>query len=251
MRGRILLASLLVLSIYALAVRIRPRWVEYFRDWATLAALLAAYKQMGWFAPGVHRYEWEQIWIRWDRALLYQWGLKAAIEAPGPLLAGLLDACYLLVYAVGPFCLVVLYVRGRARMTDRFLTVYALAVLLSYAQFPFWPSEPPRTVFPDLDAPAYVTPARQWALRLLGSQEIHTSVFPSAHVSGAFAAAFAIGRIFPSAAGLRLGLHTYATAVALATIYGRYHYAADAAAGYAVAVAAAACAVWSNEKVDR
>jgi membrane-associated phospholipid phosphatase len=36
-------------------------------------------------------------------------------------------------------------------------------------------------------------------------------------------------------------LLAYSVSVAIATIYGRYHYAADALAGFAVSVAAAAC----------
>jgi membrane-associated phospholipid phosphatase len=40
-------------------------------------------------------------------------------------------------------------------------------------------------------------------------------------------------------------LLVYAASVAIATIYGRYHYAADALAGFAISLAAAAClCIW-------
>jgi membrane-associated phospholipid phosphatase len=79
---------------------------------------------------------------------------------------------------------------------------------------------------------------RTWNLALLGGAGIHTSVFPSAHVSGAFASAFAMWRIFADKPWLRGGVLIYACLVSVATVYGRYHYAVDAFAGLAVAVVA-------------
>ena len=79
--------------------------------------------------------------------------------------------------------------RGAPR---RLLVIYLLGLFLSYVQFPFWPSEPPRIVFPGEDAPTVDTAIRQFNQWILGGYGIHTSVFPSAHVSGAFGAAFGL-----------------------------------------------------------
>ena len=68
--------------------------------------------------------------------------------------------------------------------------MYLLGLFLSYAQFPWWPSEPPWAVFPGVDAPTVDTLVRRFNQWILGGYGIHTSVFPSAHVAGAFAAAF-------------------------------------------------------------
>ena len=49
-------------------------------------------------------------------------------------------------------------------------------------------------------------------------------------------------------------LLVYAVSVAIATIYGRYHYAADALAGFAISVVAAACLClwdWRHRVPDR
>jgi membrane-associated phospholipid phosphatase len=73
----------------------------------------------------------------------------------------------------------------------------------------------------------------------LGNYGIHTSVFPSAHVAGAFAAAFGAFRTLPERRWVGRLLLTIACLIAVATIYGRYHYIADAVAGLAVAVVAA------------
>jgi membrane-associated phospholipid phosphatase len=111
-------------------------------------------------------------------------------------------------------------------------------------QFPFWPSEPPRLVFPGEDGQAIDTLLRQFNHWLLGGYGIHTSVFPSAHVSGAFAAAFALKRVLGEHPWLYRGVFVYATLVAVATVYGRYHFAVDAAAGVIVGTLAAALGRW-------
>ena len=118
--------------------------------------------------------------------------------------------------------------------------VFVLGVLLCYAQFPFWPSEPPRVVFFGQDFPAYDTVFRRFNLWMLGNYGIHTSVFPSAHVAGAFSAAFGMRYAMPSHRWLNRGLFVIATLIAVATVYGRYHYLADATAGLLIAVFVAA-----------
>ena len=80
---------------------------------------------------------------------------------------------------------------------------------------------------------------RQFNHWILGGYGIHTSVFPSAHVSGAFAAAFALKRILGEHPWLYRGVFVYAALVAIATVYGRYHYAVDAIAGVVVGILAA------------
>jgi membrane-associated phospholipid phosphatase len=241
MRGQALLLNLVIVVSYLLLFRAARRHpgsetLRVIRDLLPLALMLAAYKQMGWFAPASHDFALERSWIEWDRLVLYGWGFKAAVESLGQMLPSLLEISYSLVYALPLFCVFSLYVTGRRRDVDVLLTVYLLGLFLSYIQFPFWPSEPPRTVFPGQDLPAITTVFRRFNLALLGSQGIHTSVFPSAHVSGAFAAVFALFHLFPGRPKLPLGVLTYASLVAAATVYGRYHYAVDAAAGMVVAV---------------
>jgi hypothetical protein len=93
---------------------------------------------------------------------------------------------------LAPFCVAVLYLSGQRNQIDRFLFVFASAVLLCYAQIPFWPSDPPRVLFPGENMPAYQTIFRQFNCWTLAGGGIHTGVFPSAHVAGAFSAAFAM-----------------------------------------------------------
>ena len=221
--------------------RKRPlRAVSMVRDWLPLGFILLAYREMGWFAPSHHTYELEQGWIVWDRLLLNDWRLRAAIEYVGPLLPAILELSYTLVYAVGPFSLAILYLHSRRAQVDQFLFTFVLGTVLSYALHPYFPSEPPRAVFPDADMPEIVTVFRRFNLWILSGGGIHTSVFPSGHVSHAFAAAFAMRRVLPDKKWIGCSLLVLALSICLATVYGRYHYAVDGLAGLAIAVLALA-----------
>jgi membrane-associated phospholipid phosphatase len=205
------------------------------RDWLPLGLILIAYREMGWLALPHHGHALEAHWVIWDRLVL-RGGATAAIEAFGPVLPSALEIAYALVYALAPFSVAVLYLYGRRERVDTFLLIFALGVLLCYAQFPFWPSEPPRVVFFGQDFPAFDTVFRRFNLWMLGNYGIHTSVFPSAHVAGAFSAAFGMRQALPEHKWVSRFLYAMALLIAAATVYGRYHYLADAAAGFLVAV---------------
>ena len=227
--------NLLILAAYALLIRVdslRSRLpLGVMRDWFPLALMLLAYRQMGWFAPAHHTPRLEYSWIAWDRWLLERWKLHAALEILGPVLPSILEIAYSLVYLLGPFSLAMLYVYRRRERVQVFLFPFILGVLLCYVQFPLWPSEPPRTVFPGQDFPSYITVFRRLNAWMLGGYGIHTSVFPSAHVAGAFSAAFGIRQALPEQPWVSRFLIVMAVLIATATVYGRYHYLADAMAG--------------------
>jgi len=252
-RLRTVLVNGFVLCLYAvLLTRFRTRELtKHLRNWAPLLLMLLAYKEMGWLAPAAHDHHLEQSWILWDRSLLRDWKLREIVESAGPLFPSILEACYVTVYALPVFTMTMLYVYRRSRYADDLLFIYLLGLFLSYVQFPFWPSEPPRIVFPGEDAPTANTLLRQFNHWILGGYGIHTSVFPSAHVSGAVAAGFAMKRIFEDRPWLYRGVFVYGALVAVATVYGRYHYAADAAAGVAVGTAAAWLGAWGLAVSDR
>lgn len=212
------------------------RFCSYARDWTPFLLTLTAYREMDWFTPRQYDYRLENAWVVWDRMLLDDWGLRRAIESTGAWLPGCLELCYVLVYAVGPFTIAIAYAFEKRQAVDRILVLYLLGTLLSYALFPYFPSAPPRTVFPDADLPHVITPFRQFNLRLLSGYGIHSSVFPSAHVSSAFAAAWAFLLFLPERKWVGWAALMYAASVAIATVYGRYHYAVDAVAGVGISM---------------
>jgi membrane-associated phospholipid phosphatase len=106
--------------------------------------------------------------------------------------------------------------------------------------FPYFPSEPPRIAFTGTDLPQVVTLVRRLNLWILGGYSIHSSVFPSAHVSSAFSAAWGLMATIPERRWIGWLMAVYAILVAIATVYGRYHYAVDAVAGLGISLLAVA-----------
>lgn len=227
-----------------------PAPVSRFRDFLPLGLTLLAFEEMNLFAPPQFHPRLEQKWIRWDHLLLRDWHLNAAIESLGWLVPFCLELCYLLIYGLGAYCVVLLYFKNKRRDVDRFFLICLTGTLLAYALFPFFPSQPPRDLFPALDSPTVTTWARQLNLWILRKATIHVSVFPSAHVSSAFAASWAMFLLLPEQKRFGWGALVYALSVSIATIYGRYHYTADVLAGFAVSLPAAAVALWLRHSVN-
>ncbi len=165
-------------------------------------------------------------------------GFPARLETLGAALPSYLELCYLLVYAVGPFTVAVLYLERRRDQVNRVLFLYLLGTLLAYALFPFFLSQPPRTLFAGQDLPNVMTALRRFNLWIVNGYGIHSSVFPSAHVSSAFSAGWALLLYLPNRKRYGRAMLIYAASVAIAAVYGRYHYAVDVVAGFGVSLVA-------------
>lgn len=243
----LLCGVVLLLSFLARAEQTRyHRAIGMLRDWLPILLTLAAFQEMELFLPRHFDNRYENVWIAQDRLLLEKWHLRAAIESLGKLIPWYLELCYLLVYGLPAYCIGVLYAQGRRDSVDRFFAIYLVGTLGAYALFPYFPSRPPRLVFPGLDNPSFATWARDVNLYVLSKATIHVGVFPSAHVSSAFSAAWAMFAILRRRKIFGWGLLLYAASVSLATVYGRYHYAADVAAGFGVSLAAAAVCLFGR-----
>jgi membrane-associated phospholipid phosphatase len=118
---------------------------------------------------------------------------------------------------------------------EQFWTTVLLAVLTCYVLFPFFPLTPPRELFHDLPGPQVAPLLRGMNHWILGRYAVGASLFPSGHVAAVTAMALAIRAYLPRAGILFMVL---AVSIALATVYGRYHYAADALAGGLVGITA-------------
>lgn len=210
--------------------------INHFRDWLPTALTLTAFQEMELFLPKHYPHHYEAIWIKQDLALLQTWHLQKIIESLGAVIPFYLEFCYLLVYGFPFYCVGILYSRGLRRFVDIFFVIYMAGTLGAYALFPFFPSEPPRFLYPDLALPHFTSWVRHFNLFILSKATIHVGVFPSAHVSSAFSAAWAMFILQPRRKILGWSLTLYAISVSLATIYGRYHYTADVLAGISISV---------------
>jgi membrane-associated phospholipid phosphatase len=230
----------LAIAIGAL-VWILSRRASLLRDLAPAVFTLAAYREMNWFTPAQYDHHFEQVWIVWDRWLLGDGGhLRALIESAGALFPSYFELCYVLVYAIAPVSVALLFWAHRRDRINLFWIAFLTGTLGAYAMFPYFPSEPPRTVFAGADLPHIVTDFRRLNLWIVGGYGIHSSVFPSAHVSSALSAAWGLLAAIPERRWIGWSVAAYGLSVAIATVYGRYHFAADGVAGIAVSLIAAA-----------
>ena len=234
--------KLLVCALFlALAYGESREHAELFsimRDWVPMALLLLAYREMDWFSTLPRNFDLELRWVEWDRTILYQWGLQRAIEslgALGPLLSGALLRAGVRGSAVrgGDFVF-----RAPAGPRERRrCSCILLGTLLAYALFPYFPSDPPRVAFGGSDMPNITTAVR--AVESVAGGRLRHSlqrVSERARIVGIFGGVGA-ARFSAGAQGdIGWGMLVYAVSVAVATVYGRYHYAADAVAGLAVSL---------------
>ena len=143
----------------------------------------------------------------------------------------LLELAYLCCYPMVPIGFACLYFAGLREESDRFWIAVLLAVFGCYGVLPWLPTRPPRAIE---GAPVRSSGlVRRVNLRVLGVASVQLNTFPSGHAAASLATALAVGARLPLA-GLPLGL--LALAIALGSVVGRYHYAADALAGAALAI---------------
>jgi membrane-associated phospholipid phosphatase len=146
-------------------------------------------------------------------------------------LVELLELAYLCCYPMVPVGFASLYLAGLPEESDRFWTAVLLAVFGCYGVLPWLPTRPPRAIEGRPRQSSGLV--RRINLRVLGVASVQLNTFPSGHAAASLATALAVGARLPLA-GFLLGL--LALAIAIGSVVGRYHYAADALAGAVLAV---------------
>jgi hypothetical protein len=173
----------------------------------------------------------ERLLLALDEALQIR-----AIAARLPRWAGeFLELAYAAVYLLVPIALAI--VAGRAApaaggSADRFWAVILLTDYVCFATLPWIQTRPPRQIEAGEPWPAVL---RSGNLRLLGAASIRVNTFPSGHAAEALALALLVSDASP---GIATNVMVFsAAAVSAGAVFGRYHYAADALAGWGVAFA--------------
>ena len=227
------------------------------RPWMPVFFILVAYRESGLFYTPDPSHRLDSLFIRIDNVILRNPSVLRTLDWSAPWLQYYLELSYLLCYPIVPLGLASLYLvhqkgapeirpedasgkADAASPTTRLaMNHFWMAVLLAsfscYLLFPFFPLAPPRELFNDVPGPRVAPLLRAMNHWLLGKYSVGASLFPSAHVAATTAAALAIRRYLPRVGWL---FGVVAASIALATVYGRYHYALDAVAGAFVGVIA-------------
>jgi hypothetical protein len=211
----------------------RP-WTRVLREYMTLGLILMGYWSLQWFASTSKLGNLQDRWVAWDQLLLRGYGMRAAIESLGGFIPAILETVYLSLYAIPPVFLTILFLTGARKSTHQFLYILMLGTLTVYACLLFIPVESPRIVYPGMDSPNYSSGPRMLNTWLLDHMDISTSVFPSGHVGVAFSTAFGLFSAVRRRRAVWMSGFALAILVFAATIYGRYHYAADGMASIAL-----------------
>lgn len=248
-RSFLLLLPAVQVLLCHLEERISRPWSRVLRQWSVFAFIPASYWCVEFFArrQGLVGHD---AWISWDRFLLYDLSLKHLIEFAGPALPALVETAYLLLYALPPAALGIIYFCGGRARAPRFLLVLFLGTLAAYGLLPALQVSSPRLVYAGQDLPAFHSLARTVNLWVLDHLDISTSVFPSGHVAVAFSCAFGLLSALPRRRSIGWGALFVASLVFLATVYGRYHYAVDGLASLGIAASAWLAAGWLIPDAD-
>jgi PAP2 superfamily protein len=226
------LAIALILVARFMFYFVSPRSSSIVRDWVPAALLLVAYWQTGeFFAEPDHSVQ-ERL-AAFDRSFFKAVHIQPAKTSIGPLSALYLELAYLLVYPLIPLGVAALYVAGLRHYADYYWVVVLLATYACFAITPFVPALPPRVLigYDGFEIPPNsLRTLNRWVLRRASIQAI---TFPSAHVASSAAATLVLLRLQPRAGLIFLWV---ALSIAVVTVVGGYHYAADVLFALLVAV---------------
>lgn len=216
------------LALSVLAVRLP--FTAILHDWLLPPALLL----VGYWTSGLlfvaPMPRAERLLVAIDAALRIR---AIAARTPRPV-AEFLEMAYVGVYPLIPLALIIQLTLTDTADPQRFWTVILVTDYVCFAVLPWVQTRPPRSLETGDPWHARFRRFNEW---LLGTASIHANTFPSGHAAEAIVAALLVlDAPVPWAAWMFFN----AAAVSAGAVFGRYHYALDAFAGWLVALA-----VWS------
>lgn len=159
----------------------------------------------------------------------------------GVVLTEILSAGYFAYYFLIPGLALVLFFHGRTREIKRFMTATCLTFFVSYMMFILYPIEGPRFYFGTLYTNDLVGPVFRPLVDLVIERgAIHGGAMPSSHVAEALVVLIFALRTYGRKAYF---LVPVVIALALGTVYGRFHYVTDVVVGAAIGALAAWLAI--------
>jgi hypothetical protein len=236
-RARVAALSFAVLvCVGAIATSDWPS-IRILRPWLPLVYIVAAYWLPSQLVTRPNK-AFEAKLAAWDRLPVVSGLATFRIRAPAAALE-FLELAYLFCYPLVPLGFVTIALTGQTAGTDadRFWTTVLGAALPCYGTLPWLPTRPPRAM--ENTQAGHATSVRGINARVLGAVSVGWNTFPSGHAAASIALALAVGARMP-AVGIVFGV--MAISICIGSVTGRYHYAADAAAGVVLGFAAFAFA---------
>ncbi len=207
--------------------------------WRTLYPLFCcayAWTELDHLIPMIHGSYWAtSLMIRADFMLFHVHPTVWIQRLYAPWLDEIMAGFYLSYYFFAPAVCIVFLLRRRYRDLRSIVSLVTLSHLAAYSVFFFLPALSPR-MWPAMNIQYntdYTGYLLGWLTRTIQSAgAIRGGCFPSAHVTGAVIWTLAARRYDRSLGWL---LAPLTMGVAIATVYLRYHYAADVLGGFLIA----------------
>jgi len=226
----LLLADVLVVVLVAL-LRLLPAkggLAEFIGGAYPLLLVGGFYTQLGLIQLDVGRL-YDLVVQRWELALF---GQQVSVtwhqRMPSPALSFVLHLCYGSYYWILLGVPLWLWIRGKRDAFRRATFLAALALYVSYLVFGVFPVAGPYFTFPRPEGEFIANWPARYVYFMLDNGSAMGTAFPSSHVIAAWCVVYAAWR---DARRLALLLVPVALLLAVGTVYGQFHYAADALAG--------------------
>lgn len=205
-----------------------PKVLQFLRESYTLFLLPVAYGDLDWLNRIPGREFYDSMVLGWDRAIFGGHPHLFLREAlPYTALSEILHSCYLLYMALVPILGFTLYLQNREHAFRVLATTVTLTMYSCYTFFIFFPVQGPYYTFGRPEGAPGIIPGVVYGMIDRGSA-IGTA-FPSSHVAGAVTVAVMATWFSRKLSILMIAL---AAGIGVATVYGGFHYAIDAVAGF-------------------
>jgi membrane-associated phospholipid phosphatase len=225
-RARLALAgSVVAFAILVFSWRVRQPTVLIDWLWPPIVLLLGYWTSGLLFVGPV---TWQERALAW---LDHRLDVRAIARGIPRAVAELLECAYVGVYPMVAIAFLLHLAFAAHPDPARFWAVILVTDFVCFGFLPWVQTRPPRAL--EAGEP-WSASTRVLNLRLLGSTSIHANTFPSGHAAEALAAALlTLDAPMPIVVLMFAG----AAAVSAGAVLGRYHYLADAVAGWVVALA--------------
>ena len=187
--------------------------------------LLIAYRASGFLWRGP-MFGIESALARVDRQL----AIRSIARRMPRAVAEFLELSYAGVYPLIPIALVLHLMFSADPDADHFWTVVLVTDYVCFGMLPLVQTRPPRNLEP---AAPWRAKLRVLNLHILNRASIGMNTVPSGHAAEALAAALLVLDTPP---GIVAWMFFNAAAISAGAVFGRYHYALDAVAGWIVAI---------------
>ena len=237
-KRKLIVSALAVIAVGAIVLEwcsrrwLSPPAASVLRDWLPFLLLLFPYWQVGQLFTGADPFAEKRL-AMFDQAFFRAFGVAPAETSVSTAIGVYLELAYLMVYPLIPLGLAMLYATNSRQFVNYYWTVVLLATYVCLAITPFVRAMPPRAL--DSYEMFRMPPSKLGAVNrfILLRGSIQAITFPSAHVASSMAATLVLLRVQPWAGLIFLVI---ALSIAIATVVGGYHYAADALLAVMVAI---------------